>query len=144
VKRRAAYNPSWDGCWLSRTAQRAEFSGASLLADITSRNAAYKSLAEPWCDTTNELGEVLAALIGYIARKTREDILRRTAAGRHRAMAAGVRFGRKPKLSAVQRVEAIGRRDAGEDRSAIARSYNVSSATISRLRQDASVSGGTA
>jgi hypothetical protein len=43
-----------------------------------------------------------AALIGYIARKTREDILRRTA--------AGVRFGRKPKLSAIQRVEAIARR----------------------------------
>jgi len=38
------------------------------------RGAAYRSLAEPWADTTHELGEVLAALVGYIARKTREDI----------------------------------------------------------------------
>ena len=65
----------------------------SVLAEITSRGAAYKSLAEPWADTTHELGEVLAALVGYIARKTREDILRRTAAGRERARLRGVKFG---------------------------------------------------
>jgi hypothetical protein len=41
----------------------------SVLAEITSRGAAYKSLAEPWADTTHELGEVLAVLVGYIARK---------------------------------------------------------------------------
>ena len=49
-----------------------------------------KSLAEPWADTTHEFGEVFAALVGYVARKTREDILRRTAAGRQRARARGV------------------------------------------------------
>jgi DNA invertase Pin-like site-specific DNA recombinase len=127
---------------LDRLTRGGPFKTLSMLADITSRNAAYKSLAEPWCDTTDELGEVLAALVGYVARKTREDILRRTAAGRHRAMAAGVRFGRKPKLSPLQQVEAIARREAGEARSAIARSYNVSNSTISRLRRDASVNGG--
>jgi hypothetical protein len=36
------------------------------------RKCPSRSLAEPWCDTTQELGEVLAALIGFIARKTRE------------------------------------------------------------------------
>jgi len=126
---------------LDRLTRGGPFKTLSLLADITSRKAAYKSLAEPWCDTTNEFGEVQAALIGYIARKTREDILRRTAAGRDRAMAAGVRFGRKPKLNATQRVEAIARREAGEARREIARSYNVSSSTIARLRQDAAVGG---
>ena len=65
----------------------------SVLAEITSRGAAYKFLAEPWADTTHELGEVLAALVGYIARKTREDILGRTAAGRERARLRGVKFG---------------------------------------------------
>jgi hypothetical protein len=43
------------------------------------------------------LGEVLAALIGYIARKTREDILRRTKAGRERARERGVKFGPQAK-----------------------------------------------
>ncbi len=40
-----------------------------------------KSLAEPWADT-HELGEVLAAWVGYIARNTRADVLRRSAAGK--------------------------------------------------------------
>jgi DNA invertase Pin-like site-specific DNA recombinase len=65
----------------------------SVLAEITSRCAAYKSLAEPCADTTHELGEALAALVVYIAQKTREDILRLTAAGRERARLRGVKFG---------------------------------------------------
>lgn len=53
----------------------------SVQHEITSKGATYRSLVEPWADTAHELGEVLAALVGYIARKTREDILRRTATG---------------------------------------------------------------
>ena len=58
----------------------------------------------------------------------------RLAGFREGARACGVRFGRKPKLNAHQRREAIARRDAGEPQSAIARTYNVDQATISRLR----------
>jgi DNA-binding MurR/RpiR family transcriptional regulator len=43
-------------------------------------------------------------------------------------------MGRKPKLTAHQQKEAIKRRDRGDETLAeIARSYNVSPATISRL-----------
>jgi IS30 family transposase len=46
-----------------------------------------------------------------------------------------VLFGRPPKLTPHQRREAIARRDGGgETLTAIARSYNVSHSTISRLR----------
>src|ERR1700676_1380124 len=83
-----------------------------------------------------ELGEVLAALAGYIARKTREDIIRRTTAGREPAKANGFKFGRKPKLSPAQRRPALAHRAAGESQSAIARSYQVSCSTISKLEQD--------
>jgi DNA invertase Pin-like site-specific DNA recombinase len=103
------------------------------LQEITSRGATYKSLAEPWADTTHELGEVLAALVGYIARKTREDILRRTAAGRERARAMGVRFGRRPKLDKQQRERALALRRAGEPPASIAKAYSVSISTIVRL-----------
>jgi DNA invertase Pin-like site-specific DNA recombinase len=72
---------------------------------------------------------VLAALVGYIARKTRGDIIRRTTAGRERAKANGVKVGRKPKLSPTQ----LARRAAGESQNAIARSLKVSESTISRL-----------
>ncbi len=118
---------------LDRLTRSGPFRMLSVLNEITSRGAAYRSLAEPWADTTHELGEVLAALIGYIARKTREDIIRRTTAGRERARANGVKFGRKPKLSPADRTEAIARRAAGESQATIARSYAVSSSTISRL-----------
>ena len=49
------------------------------------------------------------------------------------ARAKGVKFGRKPKLTAHQQKEARKRIDAGETQRSIARSYNVSQATISRL-----------
>jgi IS30 family transposase len=44
-----------------------------------------------------------------------------------------VLFGRPPKLTPHQRHEAIARCDAGETLMNIARSYNVSHSTISRL-----------
>jgi len=47
-------------------------------------------------------------------------------------MAAGVKFGRKPKLSAFQRSEAIKRRAAGEPLAEIVKSYAVSMSMISR------------
>ena len=119
---------------LDRLTRGGPFKTLSVLQDITSRGASYRSLAEPWADTTTELGEVLAALVGYIARKTREDIIRRTSAGRERAMARGVKFGRKPKLTELQRREAVARKRSGERLASVARSYNVSATTISRLR----------
>lgn len=57
----------------------------------------------------------------------------RTGEGRARAVAAGVKMGRKPKLTPHQRKEALRRVDTGERMRDIARSYNVSHSTISRL-----------
>jgi hypothetical protein len=48
-------------------------------------------------------------------------------------VANGVRLGRKPKLTAHQKREAIKRRDAGEATRDIGCSYNVSHSAISRL-----------
>jgi DNA invertase Pin-like site-specific DNA recombinase len=54
--------------------------------------------------------------------------------GRDRAKARGVKLGRKPKLTEHQKREAMRRRDRdGEPVREIARSYNVSHSTISRL-----------
>jgi helix-turn-helix resolvase-like protein len=64
----------------------------------------------------------------------KELICARTGEGPERAKARGVRFGRKPKLTEHQRREAIRRRDRdGEPIREIARTYNVSHSTISRL-----------
>ena len=119
---------------LDRLTREGPYRTLAILELITARGATYRSLAEPWADTTTELGEVLAALAGYIARKTREDTLRRTSAGRERAMAAGVKFGRKPKLSPSQKKQALKRRIAGEPLSSIASAFDVSPSTILRIK----------
>ena len=61
-------------------------------------------------------------------------IRERTGDGRKRAQAAGVKFGRKLKLSEYQRKEALKRRAAGETLAEIAKSYAVDVNMISRLR----------
>ncbi len=71
--------------------------------------------------------------LGGIAAFERDLIRARTGEGRARAMAAGVKFGPKHKLTSHQRAEALARREAGETLVSIARSYNVSHSMISRL-----------
>jgi DNA invertase Pin-like site-specific DNA recombinase len=75
----------------------------------------------------------MLTVLGGLAEFERSLILARTGEGRTRAMARGVRFGRKPKLTMDQVAEARKRRDAGEALSEIGRSFNVSHSTISRL-----------
>jgi DNA invertase Pin-like site-specific DNA recombinase len=57
----------------------------------------------------------------------------RTGEGRKRARARGVHLGRPFKLTPHQKKEALARRERGELLTEIARSYNVSDSTISRL-----------
>jgi DNA invertase Pin-like site-specific DNA recombinase len=61
-------------------------------------------------------------------------IAERTARGRADAKAKGVKFGRKPSLTPHQQREAQERLAAGETQRNVARSYNVSQSTVSRLQ----------
>ena len=63
----------------------------------------------------------MIAVLGGLADVERDLIRTRTAEGRERAKARGVKLGRKPKLSSEQRREAIARRTAGERLMNIAR-----------------------
>jgi DNA invertase Pin-like site-specific DNA recombinase len=75
----------------------------------------------------------MVTVLGGLAEFERELIRARTAEGRTRAVARGVKLGRKPKLTHHQRQEALQRRERGEPIREIARSYNVRNSTISRL-----------
>ena len=79
-----------------------------LIDRIGKAGAVFRSLGDPLWDTS-------------------------TPQGSKRAMANGVKFGRKPKLSPYQRAEAIKRRAAGETLKSIARSYAVDISMISRF-----------
>ena len=84
------------------------------LATISERGASFKSLSDAWADTTTPHGRLMVTVLGGLAEFERHLILSRTAEGRTRAQANGVRFGRKPSLTAYQRAEALRRRAAGE------------------------------
>jgi DNA invertase Pin-like site-specific DNA recombinase len=102
--------------------------------DMQKAGAGIRSLAEPFLDTTSDFAEIVFAILGVAAKLERRRILDRTARGRADAKAKGVKFGRKPTLTPHQQREAVRRRDVdGETLRSIARSYNVSPQTISRL-----------
>jgi DNA invertase Pin-like site-specific DNA recombinase len=105
-----------------------------LIDRISKARASFSSLGEPLWDTGSPQGRLLSTLLAAIAEFERELIRERTGDGRKRAMAAGVKFGRKRKLSAFQRAEAIKRRTAGERLADIAKSYAVDISMISRLQ----------
>jgi DNA invertase Pin-like site-specific DNA recombinase len=96
------------------------------LALIADRGAGFKSLAEPQIDTTSAHGALVVTILGAIAEFERKLIKARCGEGRKRAMANGVRFGRKPKLTRHQIAEALARRETGESLTDIGKSYNVS------------------
>jgi DNA invertase Pin-like site-specific DNA recombinase len=104
------------------------------LESLSKRKAGFRSLSHVWADTTTAHGRLMLTVLGGLAEFERSLILSRCNEGRTRAMARGVRFGRKPKLTAHQVAEARTRREAGEALSDIGRSFNVSHSTISRLR----------
>jgi len=106
----------------------------NILATIANKEAGFRSLGDTWADTTTPHGRLMLTVLGGLAEFERELIRARTGEGRARAVANGVRLGRKPTLTPHQRREAIKRVNAEkETRGEIARSYNVSRWTISRL-----------
>jgi len=104
------------------------------MAFVADRKAGFRSLGDTWADTTTAHGRLMLTVLAGLAEFERELIRARTGEGRERAKARGVKMGRKPKLTAHQRGEAMERRAAGENVMDIARTYNVSHSTISRLK----------
>ncbi len=106
------------------------------LAAITGKKAGFRSLGDTWADTTTAHGRLMLTVLGGLAEFERELIRARTGEGRARAVARGVKLGRRPKLTQHQQKEALARRERGDETLAeIGRSYNVSGWTISRLHQ---------
>ena len=87
------------------------------LDTIAKAGAGFRSLADAWADTTTPHGRLMLTVLGG------------------RAKARGVHMGRPPKLTRHQREEAL--RDLAKGKATqtdIARRFNVSRSTISRLQ----------
>jgi DNA invertase Pin-like site-specific DNA recombinase len=105
----------------------------NVLAMVSEREAGFRSLKDAWADTTTPHGRLMLTVLGGLAEFERELIRARTGEGRKRAKAHGVKFGRPAALTAQQRAEALQRLASGEVQADVARTFNVSQATISRL-----------
>ena len=104
------------------------------MATIAEEKAGFRSLGDTWADTTTSHGRLMLTVLGGLAEFERDLIRARTSEGRARAVANGLKLGRKPILTPHQRREAIKRVNAEKETlGEIARSYNVSRWTISRL-----------
>jgi DNA invertase Pin-like site-specific DNA recombinase len=113
---------------------RSTFDLFAIVRRIVDAGAQFRSLAEPWADTSTSTGRLMIAVLGGLADVERDLIRTRTAEGRERAKARGQHMGRPSALTPQQREEVRQRLAEGAQLADLARTYNVSRATISRLR----------
>jgi DNA invertase Pin-like site-specific DNA recombinase len=104
-----------------------------IMDTIREAGARFRSLSEPWADTTTNAGKMMMTVFAGIAEFERDLIQERTTAGRIAAQKRGVRFGRPRKLNVDQ--EKLARRLIAEGKGAkeIALTFKVHPATIYRL-----------
>jgi DNA invertase Pin-like site-specific DNA recombinase len=100
----------------------------NILHQLAEQGAKFKSLHDPWCDTSTPQGELLVTILAGFATFERHLIKARTDDGRKRA-----KDGRPRKLDQHQRQEAMERLAKGESLVDVARTYGVAPTTIGRL-----------
>jgi DNA invertase Pin-like site-specific DNA recombinase len=106
----------------------------NILDAVATASAGFRSLADVWADTTTPHGRLMLTVLGGLAEFERDLIRARTSEGRQRARSLGVHMGRPPKLTKHQRREALTALvDGTATQADLARRFNVSQATISRL-----------
>jgi DNA invertase Pin-like site-specific DNA recombinase/predicted nucleotidyltransferase len=108
----------------------------NILDTIAKAGAGFRSLGDAWADTTTPHGRLMLTVLGGLAEFERELIRARTGEGRARAKARGVHMGRPPKLTAHQKHEALkALADGTATQADLARRFNLSQSTISRLAE---------
>ena len=105
-----------------------------MMESIRDSGGQFKSISEPWADSTSHAGKMIMTVFAGIAEFERDLIRERTGAGREAAKQRGVRFGRPRKLNPDQVRVAAQLLEEGKAVRDIARTFNVHEATIYRLR----------
>ena len=102
---------------------------------IEAVEALFRSLREPWADTTSSMGKFLLTVFAGLSELERNLINERTTEGRTSAKKRGVKFGRKFKLTSHQQDQVRTMLREGQAIRAIARHFNVGVATIDRIKR---------
>ena len=119
----------WKLDWLARSTRDL----LEIMAAIQAAGAGFRSLSEPWADTTSHAGKLMMTIFAGIAEFERALILERTSVGRTAARERGVRFGRPPKFNAEQQRLALRLIEEGKSVGEVARTFGVHPATVYRL-----------
>lgn len=114
-------------------ATRSMMDGIGIIQRVADRKALVKVLDKPWLDLTSAMGKGILAFVSALAEDERERIVRRANEGRQIAKSKGVKFGRKPALTDHQKALIKARKAAGESCRSIAKDFNVSPSTVSRI-----------
>lgn len=115
-------------------ATRSMMDGIKIIQRIADRGATVRVLDRQWLDLTTPMGKGILAFLSAMAEDERVRINRRANEGRRIAKAAGVKFGRKPKLSDHQQTLVKERLVNGDSVRSIAKDFDVARSTISRLK----------
>lgn len=110
--------------------------GAADLSDIVTalgrRGIDFRSLAEPWLDTTSAHGKLIFDMFASLAEYERSRLSERTKAGLAAAKARGRLGGRPPVMTPAKLEEARGLRHQGKKLREIAETLSVSMSTLTR------------
>jgi len=120
-------------CKLDRLA-RNTLDMLEMAESIGKKGAGFKSLAEPWADTTSPERKLIFTIFAGFAEWERERIRQRQSEGIARAKANGVYRGRKPTVPR-DRVREL--KAAGMGPAAIARELSISEASVYRVLKEA-------
>ena len=107
---------------------------------IEAAGASFRSIREPWADTTSSMGKFLLTVFAGLSELERNLINERTDEGRTSAKKRGVKFGRKLKLTTHQQDQVRSMLKEGQSIRAIARHFNVGVATIDRIKRSTQLS----
>ncbi|MFD2178156.1 recombinase family protein [Veronia pacifica] len=109
----------------------------SLLNKIEIKGAYFRSIEEPWCDTSPEANVSLKTILqGLIDFEVSIAELRQNEDISYTTRAVGVSVGRPSKLSEKKKFEAVSLLKAGKTAAEIGRLLGVSRSTISRLKSE--------
>jgi len=114
-------------------ATRSMWDGLQIIKSVIDAGAVIKVLDRNYIDLTTPMGRGFMAMMSAMAEDERLRIIKRTHEGRQIARTKGVKMGRKPILTPYQTKEARQRIATGEATRAVAKAFNVSISTISRL-----------
>ena len=106
-----------------------------IIGQLEDKDISFKSLREPWADTTSTMGKFLLTVFSGISELERSLTMERTAIGRAAALEKGIQFGRPPKLNHHQHKLVLSMLKDGDSMRTIARHFDVSAATIYRVKE---------